>query len=491
MGFNCDEAVTGYEAYSILETLRDRYGEFLPLFARVMGDYRPSLYIFLTVPFIKLFGLNEFSTRLTASVSGILTILIVFLLAKRIFNKKVALVAALLLSVSPWYIHYTRIAYEVNLLPLLFSLGLWLFLESFSKPNYLILSAIAFGFSLNTYQSARVFIPLFLLSIIFTFRQHFLNNKKQTFLAALAFSIIFVRLFVFWISPAGMARATQVGVKLDVIQIIQNYLSFFNPIYLFFKGSQDMPLNPTGLGLLYGFELITVLAGLAYLVLRGNKEQKSLLFWLILYPIPAALVDTASPTRSLVGAPLFAILSSCGYIQLEQFFQSRFRAKHFFQVAAISLLVLSLASFSHSYFFNYPSKAAAAWSFGTREAIHYAETNGYDCIIMSSDRNSGCFALHDFIAHVPFYTQYPPQAYQSSPIPPWLRNFRSKVYSLGNYKLMSIVRQPNLESGCLYVVRPDEIQEIAKKAYSWQEVSTIKDSRGVEYFKLIQVVRAS
>ena len=40
-GFNCDEASTGYEAYSILETLRDRYGKFLPLFFRVLGnDYR-------------------------------------------------------------------------------------------------------------------------------------------------------------------------------------------------------------------------------------------------------------------------------------------------------------------------------------------------------------------------------------------------------------------------------------------------------------------
>jgi hypothetical protein len=29
--FHCDEATRGYDAYSILKTLRDRYGEFLPL----------------------------------------------------------------------------------------------------------------------------------------------------------------------------------------------------------------------------------------------------------------------------------------------------------------------------------------------------------------------------------------------------------------------------------------------------------------------------
>jgi hypothetical protein len=62
-GFNCDEAANGYGSYSILETLCDRYGKFLPPFFNIFGnDAREPIYIYLTVPFIKILGLNEFST---------------------------------------------------------------------------------------------------------------------------------------------------------------------------------------------------------------------------------------------------------------------------------------------------------------------------------------------------------------------------------------------------------------------------------------------
>ena len=61
-GFYCDEASNGYDAYSILQTGRERYGELLSLFLKGLGnDYRESIYVFLTLPFIKFFGLNEFA----------------------------------------------------------------------------------------------------------------------------------------------------------------------------------------------------------------------------------------------------------------------------------------------------------------------------------------------------------------------------------------------------------------------------------------------
>ena len=57
--FSTDEASNGYDAYSILLTMRDRYGNFLPIFLTGFNDSRESLYILLTIPFVKIFGLNE------------------------------------------------------------------------------------------------------------------------------------------------------------------------------------------------------------------------------------------------------------------------------------------------------------------------------------------------------------------------------------------------------------------------------------------------
>src|SRR3989344_1405842 len=67
-----DEASLGYNAYSILKTARDEHGKFLPItnFA-AFGDYKPSGYIYLTVPAIAVFDLNEFSVRLPSVFFGV------------------------------------------------------------------------------------------------------------------------------------------------------------------------------------------------------------------------------------------------------------------------------------------------------------------------------------------------------------------------------------------------------------------------------------
>ena len=57
--FNSDEASFGYNAYSILKTGGDEYGNFMPLRLKSFGDFKMPVYSYLSVPFIAIFGLNE------------------------------------------------------------------------------------------------------------------------------------------------------------------------------------------------------------------------------------------------------------------------------------------------------------------------------------------------------------------------------------------------------------------------------------------------
>ena len=77
-----DEASLGYNAYSILRTGRDEYGKFLPIIFKSFGDYKPGLYVYLTIPFVATLGLNEWSVRLPSAISGILTVYLVYLITK-------------------------------------------------------------------------------------------------------------------------------------------------------------------------------------------------------------------------------------------------------------------------------------------------------------------------------------------------------------------------------------------------------------------------
>src|SRR3989338_489602 len=101
-GLYSDEASYGYNAYSILTTGRDEWGKFLPLTIQSFGDYKPPMTAYLTIPSIAIFGLNEFAVRFPSAVFGTLTVLLIYLLAQEI-HRDAALLAALLLAISPWH----------------------------------------------------------------------------------------------------------------------------------------------------------------------------------------------------------------------------------------------------------------------------------------------------------------------------------------------------------------------------------------------------
>src|SRR3990172_8619262 len=67
-----DEAALGYNAYSILKTGKDFWGESLPIVFKSFGDYTPGLYVYLAAPFIGVMGLNELSVRLPNAIFGVI-----------------------------------------------------------------------------------------------------------------------------------------------------------------------------------------------------------------------------------------------------------------------------------------------------------------------------------------------------------------------------------------------------------------------------------
>ena len=80
-GINLDEASIGYNAYSVLKTGKDQYGELLPIYFRSLDDYKPPLYIYFTVPSVAIFGLTEWAVRFPSAFLGVLVVLGVYLLA--------------------------------------------------------------------------------------------------------------------------------------------------------------------------------------------------------------------------------------------------------------------------------------------------------------------------------------------------------------------------------------------------------------------------
>src|SRR3989344_672050 len=161
---NWDEASYGYNAFSLWQTGKDEYGSPLPTSIRSFDDFKPPLYAYATAPVVGLWGLNEFDSRLVAAVSGMLTILLIFVWATRLTgNLTVGLLAAAILATAPWAVHFSRLAFEAVLaLPLL--IGSWIYLlKAEKRPKYFLAAMGLAVVSFFAYNSHKVYLPLVLL----------------------------------------------------------------------------------------------------------------------------------------------------------------------------------------------------------------------------------------------------------------------------------------------------------------------------------------
>ena len=79
VGFNQDEASIGYETYSLITNGVDRHGMSYPVNFISWGNGQNVLYAYLSIPIIKIFGLNILTTRLLMSLIGCFTLLVIYI----------------------------------------------------------------------------------------------------------------------------------------------------------------------------------------------------------------------------------------------------------------------------------------------------------------------------------------------------------------------------------------------------------------------------
>ena len=77
------------------------------VWSAAFNDHHPPLH-FISLWVIRIFGENEFWLRFPSACAGILTIIVVFFLAREIANEKAGLISALILAVSPIHIYYSQ-----------------------------------------------------------------------------------------------------------------------------------------------------------------------------------------------------------------------------------------------------------------------------------------------------------------------------------------------------------------------------------------------
>ncbi len=430
---NWDEVSHGYNAYSILQTGKDEWGEPFPTIFRAYGDYKLPIYIYLTVLSEAIFGINAFAVRLPSVLAGVATVIFSYLLVKKLFrDEKTALLTSFLVAIEPWSFFLSRVALEANVALFLIVSGVYFFIYGLEKKKWWILSAVLLGLSVWTYNSARIFTPLLVVSLIFIYRKSLLNHSQRytSFLASGIAVLFFVPMFLQLINSSGQARYGWVRILDEgaiaqieeqrnmstlnptltkliynrpvyfTTQVVSNYLSHFSPKFLFFEGGSNYQFNVPGIGLLHLINLPLFYIGII-LTLKNikNKNYQLLLLWLLLAPLAASLTREAPHTlRNIVFLPLPMLFTSLAVIKL---FNKKWLPVYLFVVLIFFGLYVNK-------YIDYTRRYSQSWQYGNKEMVEYVKENyhAYDNIIIT--KNYG--EPHEFIL---FYWPWNPDEYQN------------------------------------------------------------------------------
>jgi 4-amino-4-deoxy-L-arabinose transferase-like glycosyltransferase len=430
-----DEIDAGYQSYSLLNTARDYRGHFLPLYAQSFSEWRAPMMMYFMIPFIKVFGLNEWGVRTFAAFFGVISILGMYYFLLEIgLKKKIALVSIFLVSILPWHIQYSRSGFEITLMSSLILWGLLFFVKFLEKRKvfFLITAAITLSLSFYTYNTSNIYVPLLLLLVFISKR--LVGNKKiiKPFIFLLAVMFIlslpilnqiffgkaserFQKVSLFnneqQISEINEYRTRNNNSLISKVfynkyvysvkKISANYLNAFSSDFLFGMGDVTFRHSLHKVGNLFWIYGIVIIIGLvSYFRKKDKKFADYFMFgFLLLSPIPSSLTMDGSNHATRLFLMIFPLcyFAANGIIEI-------FKFKKIIGLVIVLGILFEFSYFQYYYWNSYKVDSWRWWHYGYKEAMQkiVGISNKYDKVLIENTYEP---ALIRFL----FWSQYEPK----------------------------------------------------------------------------------
>jgi 4-amino-4-deoxy-L-arabinose transferase-like glycosyltransferase len=385
---NQDEASSGYEAYSLLLTGKDRWGNRWPPYFAAWGAGQNVLYSYLSIPFIYCFGLNTLSVRIVNVIFGILTIPLIYVFTKNLLNKRSAYLTTFLLVFSPWHIMMSRWGLESNLLPFFALLGFYTVQEALeleASPKQIVTALVPWGVALYSYGTFFIVLPVLAVSLLKEYKNSFLSRKRLWAIACCIFIIIDLPIFLFLIKNSIFRTGL----------IFERYLPFSLPkltstplrsidpqtnLQFIFNGFQDNNVWNTIPGLPSLFMIFFPFLCLGIIKLYRNRKKNNninlLLVWLYSCT-PLFIITSLNVNRAnYIFIPLL-ITSVIGIEQLARHLKRGYTKIAFIRIIKV-WVIFSILLFITNYYFIYLEKAKTSFNYGLSSALHAASNSAGD-----------------------------------------------------------------------------------------------------------------
>ena len=377
-----DEIGFGRQAYAFATTGKDLDGNSFPLFFGEPAYHvgRDPLLIYATAALLKFVPLSDVAVRLPNALIGVLDVLLMFFVARRIFRRDdLAAIAAAFIALSPAHFIHSRLAVSL-LMPLPFTL-LWLlclagFLDSVNERTALrrlAAGAMWLGLGAYGYLASVMLMPIYLLCTAWVAATR--DVIRRFAVMAVAFVVPVVPLVV-WelLHPTRFHDMIVVyhpyAPRFGPLQGVKEMLSYFSlsvrtsnywtnlsPSLLFFDGDASL-VNSTRLAGVFLWPFALFFFAGVYQILTARRSRFSLvvLIGFLTAPLPQVLTVDVGIRRSLV-LVVFAVLIATYGVE----FLITTTQRTVLRIAAIVALIVlpfSFRTFYRDYVGDYQTRAA-------------------------------------------------------------------------------------------------------------------------------------
>jgi len=385
-GLHGDEAWTGIDARRILNE-----GMIGPYVKSALGQ--PAGPLYFAAPFVGVFGNTVFAIRFAMAILGIATIPLAYVTFRVMFNRNIGAFAALLLAVSIWHIHYSRIAFMVISWPLLEMLTLLFFFLGLRAQRwiYFVLAGVALGCGVYTYNAYSVFAVavLVLAAWVPIFgNQHLREYLKRTAaVVAIAFVVALPLLLYIRGDNAYRNHYDLVSVletkewkssgltgRIDILS--DNGRQFVNDA--FWTGEPDFSDGAGWQAMIDRWSLALLVIGLGMATWNWRRAPyMALLIMAALLPFGTILTTQGTYRQTLGLVPFLAALEALPLAFVwgrAQTFEPRLRAIAYVAVGGVLAIITILNM--NAYFGKFPDTDGAKYTFGQEytNAIEFINT---------------------------------------------------------------------------------------------------------------------
>ncbi|MDE6362804.1 MAG: glycosyltransferase family 39 protein [Lachnospiraceae bacterium] len=468
VGIHADEAYAGYEAFAILHDGMDSWGYHNPVYLTVWGSGMSVLESLLMMPFIKLGGLSLTMVRLPQMILGVLSVLVLYLLLKKISSPQMALWAAFLMAVCPWHIMMSRWGLDANLAPAFILFAMYFSVLGLEKERYFILAALFWGISLYTYALTWIFVPAFLLlSALYCIKYNKIQVTKTIWIAigTLGFTALPLMMFVAVNKGILPEIKTQYFSIPRLVEFRSDELTFSNIamnirdlLRIYIKQNDYSLMNTIPyFGLYYLFSAPFMLLGSwrclsdTFSALKNKKFGYTifLLFWILICAVTGTMRSMNAYRANVMNLAVLILIAK-GICWLCWKFRKKWLNK-----ILLLLYLISFVIFEAYYFTAYQEEIKDIQKAGLEQALAYA-------LDLRSVNDIDLIHVTDSIAHpqILFYAKCPVEVFRSTV--KW-KNYPAKWVYAESFDCF--VWDEEEMDGEIFLISEQDLERYAKAGY--------------------------